>query len=110
MFYFELFLLYTIILYLNYNLKRYKAELAFCRDITSREKIPIPRIKKPCDIPKIKIPTTPKYRRFCINPGDLAKIPGVKIPKLRRIRGIFSELRKPDSDPWDFRIVRSGPK
>ena len=27
----------------------------------------------------------PESRGFCINPGDFAKIPGIKIPKLRKI-------------------------
>ena len=47
-----------------------ESELAFCRNIPSKEKIPIPGIKNPQDIPKVKNPEK------IPNPGD--KNPEIK--------------------------------
>ena len=58
----------------KFTLRYSEAELAFYRDIPSHEKIPIPGIKNPPDIPKVNNP------KKIPNQGDFATIPGIKIP------------------------------
>ena len=71
-------------------------EVAFCRDIPSHErKIPIPGMKKPRAIPKVKNPESQGFRE---NPGNKnpeikkililkkSRIPGIKIPRLKKSR------------------------
>ena len=89
--------------------------MAFCRDIPSHVKIPIPGIKNPRDIPKVKNPESLGFR---INPGNenpetqnKSRIPGLtKNPGDFKKKSRWSEDRKNFGDFEIFEIFRSSPK
>ena len=93
--------------------------MALCQDIPSHEnpgnsRIPgiLNKSRGLCENPEDKNPDikkNPEFRGFCINPGDFAKIPGIRIPKLRKIPNPGD--KKPETqkiNPGDFGIFHSG--